>query len=305
MAGPWVAPDTPSTPPGPVAAAPRRERAVDAGPPVPVPLRPLTVADILDGALRAWKLAPSTMAGVAAVFVVPTQLLIGVLTRDDVEDTRVGATVSDALSATGPDDVDLAIDSAVFVVGIVVQGVALALVTAAVATLVSGWYVGRRQAFGDVAAFAARRAPALAAAWVLVHVVEAAFAVLLVVPVLVPMALYAVVTPVLAIEGIGPWRALGRSWRLTRRRFGAALGTVLLVALSDAVLSGALTAVGAIYLELDLPAAWVVNTAVSAGAMLVTVPFVAAAATLLYLDLRVRTEGVDIALAAARRFPGG
>ena len=32
----------------------------------------------------------------------------------------------------------------------------------------------------------------------------------------------------------------------------------------------------------------------------VTTPFVAAATTLLYLDLRVRTEGIDIELAARR-----
>jgi hypothetical protein len=57
-----------------------------------------------------------------------------------------------------------------------------------------------------------------------------------------------------------------------------------------------------VYLELDLPAAWAVNTAVAAAALLVTVPFVAGVATLLYLDLRVRTEGLDIELAAARRF---
>ena len=67
-----------------------------------LPLRPLTIPDILDGALRAWKSAPATMAALAAAFVVPTQLLLGFLTRDAVEDIQIGGSFADALAVVRP-----------------------------------------------------------------------------------------------------------------------------------------------------------------------------------------------------------
>lgn len=309
MAEPWVAPDSqPATPPATgldTTALPSADvgpTATADAPRLPVPLRPLTVPDLLDGSLRAWKLAPGTVAGLAAVFIVPVQLLLGVLTRDEVEDVQIGQTFTDAFSATGPGDIDGGLGGDVFVLSFIAQGVALALVTAGVATLITGWYLGRNPRVGDVVGVAVRRALPLLAAWVLVHVIEGLFAILAFIPVIVPMTWFAVVSPVVACERVGPIRAMRRSARLCNRRFGAVLGTCLLVAVVDVLLSGALTAVAALYVELDLPAGWAVNTVVAAGALLITAPFVAGVATLLYLDLRVRTEGLDIELAAARRF---
>lgn len=307
MADPWVAPDTPATSaPVPAAEQPRPAAPpVDAGSGdvrVPVPLRPLTVPDLLDGGLRAFKLAPATMAAVAAVFVVPTQALIGVLSRDAVDDVGIGQSITDAFEATGPSDVDTGFGGDLFLVALVIQGLSLAFVTAAVARLVTAWYAGRTVATGELVTGALRRSWPLAAAWVLVHLVEGLFAIALLVPLVVPMTWYAVVSPVIACEGVGPLRAMGRSYQLCRRRFGAVLATCLLTALVHELLTGALSALGAVAVELDLAAAWVINTAVAAAALLVTMPFVAGVATLLYLDLRVRTEGLDIELAATRRF---
>ncbi len=313
MADPWVAPDSPAEAApapalDPAAARPSARTRGGAGagppgaPPVPVPLRPLTIPDLLDGALRIWKLAPATVVGLAAVFVVPSQALLGFLTRNDLDDVEIGQTFTDAFTATGPDDVDSGLGTDTFFLGVIAQGIALAFVTAGVATLVSGWYVGRRATAGEVVRVALRRALPLVVGWIAVHVVEGGFAILLVAPALVPMTWFAVVSPVVACEAVGPFAALRRSFGLCRRRFGTVLGTCLLVVLVDAVLSAALTALGALYLEADLPLGWVVNTAVATAALLVTLPFVAGVATLQYLDLRVRTEGLDIELAAGRRF---
>jgi hypothetical protein len=302
MSDPWVAPDTQAAAP-PIAAPvarPTTPTPVAAG--APPALRPLRVPDILDGALRIWKSAPATMAGLAAVFVVPGQVLLGFLTRDALEDVDIGTSFAEGLASTGSDDLETGVGGNLFLLSVVIEGVALALVTAAVARFVAGWYTGERMTFGPLAAGALRRGWALAAAWVLVHLVEFGFAIALVLPALVPMTWYAVVTPVIACEHVGPWRALGRSFALCKRRFGAVLGVCLLSAVVDLFLLSALTAVGSIYLQLDLPAGWLVNTAVAAGGLLVTTPFVAGVATLLYLDLRVRTEGLDIELAAGRRF---
>ena len=303
MADPWVAPDTQAAPA--TAPAAWSDAVLSSGHTAPVttgvlPLRPLTIPDILDGALRAWKLAPATMALLAAVFVVPVQVVLGILSRDAIEDVELGQTFSDAFG--GSSDVETGFLGDFYLVGVVVHGLTLALVAAAVARLMSGWYVGQRLEVFDLVRGSLRRALPLAGAWFLVHLLEAAFALMIVVPAIVPMTWYAVVTPVIACEGVGPIRAMRRSFRLCNRRFGGVLGVCLLVAAVDSLLSVALTALSAVYLELDLPAGWLVETAVSSAALLVTVPFVASAAALLYIDLRVRTEGLDIELAAGRRF---
>jgi hypothetical protein len=262
----------------------------------------LTVSDILDGALRAWKLAPATIVGVTAVFVVPAQVLLGIVNRNSFGDVDLSQTFGDAFTATGPSDVETGFGGDLFLLGLLVQGIALALVTAAVSRLVTGWYTGRRLDAGALLGGAVYRSWALVVAWVLVHLVEGVFAILLFLPALVPMTWYSIVSVVVACEGVGPIKAMRRSFRLTSRRFGSVLLVCLLVVLVDILLSGALTAIGALYVEVNGPAGWAVNTAVAAAALLVTTPFVAGAATLLYLDLRVRTEGLDIELAAGRRF---
>lgn len=309
MAEPWVAPDTQAQPGA--APLPPPGDASRPVPPVPAPaggpptgaLRPLTVIDILDGGLRAWKQAPATMTGLAAVFVVPAQVLLGVLSRDAFEDFGFAETFSGALSAAGTEDVDTGFGWDLFWLTIVIQGIAFALVTAAVARVVTGWYTGTSIRFGDAVAATLRRSGALAVAWVAVHAVEGAFALLLLVPALVPMTWYAVTSAVIACESTGPWRGMRRSFRLCGRRFGTVLAVCVLGGAVDLALSSSLSSIGSLYLELDLPLGWAVNTAVSSLSLLVTAPFLAAAVTLLYLDLRVRTEGLDIELAAARRLP--
>jgi hypothetical protein len=305
MADPWVAPDTPASPPPapalPVVGAPPAPRNAARAAELPV-LRPLTTTDILDGGLRTWKAAPATLAAVAAAIVVPAQVLVGYLTRDAVEDLDLGSSFTDALTTSGPDDVETGFGGDLFFVGLLVDGLSLALVTVAVARFVAASATGHRLTFGPLLGIVVRRSWAVALAWLLVHAVEAVFAIALLAPALLPMTWFAVVSAVVACEDAGPLRAMKRSYRLCRRRFGTVLGICLLTALVDAALSAALTAVGTMYLEADLPAGWAVNTAVSAAALLVTVPFVAAVVALLYLDLRARTEGLDIELAAGRVF---
>jgi hypothetical protein len=47
---------------------------------------------------------------------------------------------------------------------------------------------------------------------------------------------------------------------------------------------------------------WVIDVVCRGASALVTVPFVAAATTLVYLDLRVRGEGLDLELDIAEHF---
>ena len=307
MADAWVAPDSrPEEPTAPATPAPSPRPAPGAtgaaAPLVPVPLRPMTVPDLLDGSLRILKLAPGTVVGLTAAVSLPVHLLIGVLSRRTIEDTDFQQTFDDAFSGTGSIGVAGNVDGATFALGVVLDGLVLSLVAAGLAVLVAGWYTGVTRSTGELLRIAARRALPLSVAWVLVHLAEAVFAIGFVVGALLPMAWFAVVAPVIACESVGPWRALRRSASLTRRRLGPVAGTCLAVAVVDVLLSAALTGAAGFYVGFDLPGAWLVNTAISAAAGLVLTPFVAGVAALLYLDLRVRVEGLDVELAARQRF---
>lgn len=309
----WAVPD--SRPPGadpqsPATGAPvpapagAATGAAAAGrpPPVPVDLRPLTALERVDGGLRVLKLAPATMVAIAASTVVPVQLLASVVPDDPAHPAEplVVAWLGRGAAIT------LAEDSARAPAGIVLlalESIALAVATAATAILVAGWYAGRRSTTREVLGAAVARLPALAGAWAVVHVAEAVGALALGVGALVPMVLFAVVTPVLAGEGLGVGGALRRSVALTKRRPALVLGACLSIAVADLALRGALTASSTLWADLSLPAPAAVAAAVGVAARLVTVPMVAGAIVLLHLELRVRVEGHDLAVAVGELWP--
>jgi hypothetical protein len=118
----------------------------------------------------------------------------------------------------------------------------------------------------------------------------------------------------IAIEGLGVAAALARSWRLTRRSgwrlFGVQLLVWIVVAVAAAILTQPISwaldlGVGLVFptgatneqLEIYIAARTVVLTAVTAviGAFGLVMQSVSAA--LLYLDQRMRIEGLDLALA--------
>ncbi|GAB3208764.1 hypothetical protein GCM10027294_20550 [Marinactinospora endophytica] len=123
----------------------------------------------------------------------------------------------------------------------------------------------------------------------------------------------ALAMPVVVLERIGPGRALGRSWRLTRGSWWRVFGILLLVQFIAGIVANLLatpfTLVSLALTFLAPDAAWmpVADSAsyylgmVLSGA--VTSPFTAGAVTLLYVDLRMRREGLDLRLRSATR-PG-
>jgi hypothetical protein len=271
---------------------------------VPMPLRPMTVTDIIDGGIAALKAAPSSVFAITAVFVVPAELLSAWVRRDQLADAGIAGTLQVLSSDTGR-----AGDAGATILLLLVQSVVLAFVATTVASLMASWYffkrpISARQALAQTV----RRAPAVLVAWIVVHLILAVATVALILPAVAAMAMLATTIPALAIEGCGPFKAVGRSWQLTRTRFWGALGATLLIALVDLVLALALSGLGLLFEPFDW--AWVVDSLLIGVAALVTTPFVAAATTLLYLDLRVRSEGLDIELGIAehlgpgRRRPG-
>lgn len=115
----------------------------------------------------------------------------------------------------------------------------------------------------------------------------------------------AVASPALVIEGLGPIAAIRRSWRLVRGSWWRVLGILLLSALItnllSTIVSVPITMAASVltgFSESLLPTVLASGIA-TLVAGIVTLPFAAAVTGLLYIDLRMRREALDIRLVSA------
>jgi hypothetical protein len=266
--------------------------------PRPMPLRPMTAADVVDGSIGIIKAAPRTILAIAAAIVLPLELLSSWLQRDTLSESGLSGALSAASSTSSP-LVDITLTTVIL---FVLAGIVLSVVAGAIAHVLSAWYADRTVTASNALGASVSRLPALVVAWILVHAIEASGLVGFFVGWVLLMPLFLVVAPAIVVERLGPWRGIRRSIKLTQTRYGAVLGIALLVALADVILTVALTGVGLLFEFFDW--GWIVNAVFSAASSLITVPFVAGAATLVYFDLRVRSEGLDLELGMAAHFAG-
>lgn len=303
----WTAPDqvaegpsTVSTPTPVVEQPPRSARR----PPhrLPTPLRPMTVADLIDGAFVVLKVRPRTVLLIAAVFTLPVQMLAAFLQRGTLSDLNdVSSDPSGFVLADQSETLPVLQSVAI----IYLLLLPMPYVGAAIARLVASWYAGSDLTFGE----AIRQSMLpwkwlwLFLAWLPIHVLEGLAILAFVLPVIFLMTLFQVVAPVVALENLGPARAAVRSVQLTARRYFPALLIVVLSLVLGWFVTQSLTLIPTLLVTF-VPEAyqWVAYGAFQTGAALVITPVLTAISVLLYLDLRIRTEALDIELQATRVF---
>ncbi|HJA05239.1 MAG TPA: glycerophosphoryl diester phosphodiesterase membrane domain-containing protein [Candidatus Microbacterium stercoravium] len=120
--------------------------------------------------------------------------------------------------------------------------------------------------------------------------------------------------PAIVLEGLGPFRAISRSWRLTRGRFWPTFGVLILLFLITNVASSLISSILSIFLPMvmgvlvplgvageDVTAVAIVAGVASilafvlmfAVASIMTI-VIGAGGTLCYIDARMRDEGIDM-----------
>ena len=305
-----------------------------------VPLRPLGLGEILDGAVQTMRHNPKVMFGLSALVagiaaVVSTlmlviglpQLLSGAdLERGTVDSTEIAALVSGGVVG--------------FLVPAVFQALALAVLNGILIIAVSEAVIGRRPTAGDVlhrvgwggvgrlllltvltTLIALVVIAAVTVPVVLLYLLAVPAGVvgtllglpLLAVVGLLLMAKLAFAAPALLLEELSVPAALRRSWRLVTGSFWRVLGILLLSAAIAWAASGLLQLPFSLLGELAAAAAGgadaspqtavTISTAVgNLGSVLgsaVVAPFSAGVVSLLYIDLRIRREGLDVALQRA------
>jgi hypothetical protein len=265
-----------------------------------VALRPLTLAEILDGALRVIRRQPRLTLGIAALvacvqrsFAILFEWAIGALPGTGSSDQPLSATTAataDALALV------LVVDA---VLGLVLTG----LLAPVIAEAVLGRTLEARALSERLKPLAVR----LTLAALLVGVLPF-IGLLLVIPGVFLWGAFALAVPALVLERTTVRGAIRRSWQLSVPDWWRVTGIRALAVLIAAVVSFVISvpfALGAdatrvgnqtfgIWGLIVLAVGGVIATAV-------TTPFVAAVLGLLYIDRRMRAEALDITLSSAVR----
>ena len=364
-AGAWQAPDQKRVPPAgtsaPAASAPGLVHGSAPGsappsawgppqgdnawrpPPKPgvVPLRPLGLGELLDGAVQTMRQNPRVMLGLsAAVMAVAAVLSTGFMIAGL---PRVLSALETPQEEIGSEQIAGVIGGGVsgFLVPAVLQGLAVVVLSGVLIVAVSEAVLGRRPTAGQVWARARSRVLALLGlslltagltlvglalllgpglALLAVSGTAAAVALLIGAPLAVVLAAllyvrFAFAAPALLLEDLGIVAAMRRSWGLVRGSWWRVLGVLLVTTIIASVANGLLqtpfSILGAVVAAAAAPddpgaatgRALVITSVVgNVGTVIastVSAPFSAAVTALLYIDLRIRREGLDVALARA------
>ena len=306
----WAMPEVGATGPDVLAAAPPDGRSGVPGrddasgwddspepvapPALPVALQAMTFTDILDGAWGIIKARPKTVFAITAMIMLPTEILAAFLSQGG--STFLDLTALDStFSASSPSGIGV---WGAYVAALI-QNLSLFFVGAAIARLVSSWYAGGDMTARQAVGASLRKAPALLGAFaVLIPIkVGAIFTCGLAAPFVIPLLM--VTAPAIVIEDLGPIAGPMRSFRLTKRRYWPCIGVWALALVIEVTVNVALSLVPALVSTITPgPLAPVVAAAGTVFAAFITAPFVVGVCVLLYLDLRVRTEGLDLELDA-------
>jgi len=259
----------------------------------------MTLSDRLDGAFRVIKSRPRTVFGIAGAILIPVYLSGAFLQRDSLRTTAFGTSLVDTggvLTLRGSTIAGL-------LGGAALEAASLFFLGGALARLVTSWYAGGDTSAVEALRAAFRRTPALLAAFAMLLPIKAIAYVFEYLPALLAVTLFALTAPAIVVEGLGPYAGARRSWRLVTRRFWPCVLTILCATVGASVLSFVLGVIPELLAELLAdPLRWVVLGLCRAAVAMVVTTALTSVSVLLYLDQRIRTEGLDLELAAADAF---
>ena len=314
-----------------------------------IPLRPLGLGDILNGAVTSARRNPAATFGLAAIVMTLNGLLTAVFEAIERTQAHRLTSTQQALQngqSLSQQQVDSMLRS---VFGVLLPSVLATVVLTLVLTsaltgmlsvVIGRGVLGRKVSLGE--AWRAARLGAVVATSLLllliaicvplpVVVVAVLLALLHLGPVAVIIAVVggiasvvfeillavrlSLALPALMLERISPWNAIKRSWELSRgsfwRLFGILLLTEIIVGIAAALLSlpfGIIGGIvggggGTISLFSGAATASIADVTIAAiGSIIastITRPISAGVTVLLYADLRMRREGLDLALRSA------
>ncbi|HET6286102.1 MAG TPA: hypothetical protein VFG15_05035 [Amycolatopsis sp.] len=314
----WQSPSGSTPPPLPSYQPPQQQYPnwkVGLGRPGVIPLRPLNLTDILDGAVTTMRRYWRMVFGAAAVTAVLTAAidLIGLLLVDTTEDLERLRDLGPA--ATDQELLNQTLDMlggtlAASLVSLVATMVGTTLLTGFLTVLMGKAALGKPIVFKEAVKEAAGRLLPLLGLTVLYTLAIMVAAIFCFVPAIIPFTFWALASPALLLERGTVREAFRRSAKLVSGMFWRIFGILLLAAVISAFLAmiitmpfsfGAFMAVFTDPEQVYIPSTGdlILQSVGTVIAQTIVGPFSALVTVILYIDQRMRREGMDIELARA------
>jgi hypothetical protein len=299
-----------------------------------VPLRPLSVGEVLDGSFSTIRKNPRIVFGFAAVLAIIAELIrlgIGVA-LNNVPASLGSTSFSSSTDSTNTDTTTNAGSISAALVSLIVSALCVAVLAGVVTGVVGKAVIGQQPDSHEILATVRKRWFGLLVVSVLGEVLPFTPLLLILVGVLLGVAIstglgitvgvlggvaalvlcpllwgrLALAVPIFILERRGPGASIARSWRLVQGAFWRTWGLRALVQIIVSIASSVLSIPLVIVLVASThdgktPSVIVLIVAGILGAVvwMVTQPVIAAALTLIYVDRRMRAEGLDLQLVQA------
>ncbi|HUZ87767.1 MAG TPA: hypothetical protein VNF26_12540 [Candidatus Baltobacterales bacterium] len=265
--------------------------------PAPLRLRPLEVGDLLDETFRMYRRNFVLFAGISVIVSIPSSALLG------YGYSLFGNILQQSTTGVAPNFGVLASTLPALAVGVLVNIALIPLFYGAVIFAACEAAQGRPVSAGGIVSAVMRRYFPLLGYFLLIGLMAFAFC-------LIPLWVWIwvgwlLVVPVMFVEDVGLIQAMGRSWRLVEGRWWRTFLMVFLLFIVQYVARLALNAFIALaqYLLLIVaPSALVLGIAGATQVIIDSLvnPVLQIAIVLVYFDLRVRREGLDLFQLAQR-----
>jgi hypothetical protein len=260
----------------------------------PKQLRPLGIGEVLDAAIKLYRANARSLWTIVLLVIVPVAI---------IDELAVYASIP---SLHYVHDGTLYVQGGLGAFGLIVEVVlgllGLLVLNGAVAICLVDAYIGNPIDWRTSLRAAVGRLGPLVWLAILYGVLIVIGFVALVLPGIYLVTIWCVAVPALMFEGLGGFKALGRSFDLTRGRWWATFATLLAAIVMLVIV---LFVVGFVFakiqsgLSVGSVGPWLllraINTIVSD---LIIYPFFGAVVAVIYIDLRVRKEGLDLELLA-------
>ncbi len=267
--------------------------AAPLGEPFRPQLRPLSIGEILETGFKLLRGRFSTLIACVLVPVVPLTIL-GTALAAAIDPDRYDV---DATGTSSSADLANLVDN-------LLGGCAAAIAIAAGFPVISSAYLGEQVDARTSLRYGLSRLLPLLVAYFVISIAVGLGLIALVIPGVFLAIKWSITFPAIVAERTGAFDGMTRSWELTRGTWWRVFGALVVVLLISFVLVFlVLVAFGAALASSDSISETtfaVLITAVSIAALAIVYPLTAAIVTVLYYDLRVRNEGLDLPALAGK-----
>ena len=280
----------------------------------PVRLRVMPLGELLDETFKLYRRHFTVIAGVALVIILPNLILS--LISGSYRANPISYLQSVAQNINNPDELTRIqarqqeyTSSPLYLLSFPIAALLVPFSVGAMYRAATSLAAGNLETVGSVLLGTLRRYFAVWGVVILAVLVFLGAIAIVTIPVVLWVAIrWSVALPVLFAEGIGPVKALGRSWNLVRDNWWRTLGILIIVTIMTSLIQTALAflfgGVAAVMpgLSDDLRAGVLTTVTTLVDALVGAITPIAI--TMLYLDLRVRKEGLDLDQLARQAAPG-